>query len=85
MVNIKTLLPELKALVTDLAEDLLARSQADDKIDAGLRDAFNQIEKGGPHGPGVRGLAGRLPRSSRRGLGAGLRLRPLHGGQPPYR
>jgi len=47
MVNIKTLLPELRALVTDLAEDLLARSTEDDKIDAGLRDAFKQIEKGG--------------------------------------
>jgi len=47
MVNIKTLLPELRALVTDLAEDLLARSTADEKIDAGLRDAFKQIEKGG--------------------------------------
>lgn len=47
MVNIKTLLPELRALVTDLAEDLLARVTADDKIDAGLRDAFRQIEKGG--------------------------------------
>ncbi len=47
MVNIKTLLPELRMLVTDLAEDLLARSTADDKIDAGLRDAFRQIEKGG--------------------------------------
>src|SRR5207244_3429731 len=32
---------------TDLAEDLLARSIADTKIDAGLRDAFRQIEKGG--------------------------------------
>jgi hypothetical protein len=47
MVNIKTLLPELRALVTDLAEDLLARSTADDKIAAGLGDAFKQIEKGG--------------------------------------
>jgi cytochrome c556 len=47
MINIKTLLPELRTLVTDLAEDLLARSTADDKIDAGLRDAFKQIEKGG--------------------------------------
>ena len=47
MVNITTLLPELRALVTELAEDLLARSNADTKIDAGLRDAFKQIEKGG--------------------------------------
>ena len=47
MVNITTLLPELRALVTELTEDLLARSIADTKIDAGLRDAFKQIEKGG--------------------------------------
>ena len=47
MVNIKTLLPELKNLVKELAEDLLARSTADAKIDAGLREAFQQIEKGG--------------------------------------
>jgi hypothetical protein len=40
MVDIKTLLPELRTLVTELAEDLLARSTA---------------------GPGVRGLAGRIP------------------------
>jgi len=45
--NIKTLLPELRKLVTDLAEDLLARATSDAKIDAGLRDAFHQIEKGG--------------------------------------
>lgn len=47
MLDINTLLPDLKALVTDLAEDLLTRSTADKKIDAGLRDAFKQIEKGG--------------------------------------
>ncbi len=47
MVNITTLLPELRALVTELTEDLLARSTADTKIDAGLREAFKQIEKGG--------------------------------------
>src|SRR5271170_3117573 len=47
MLNIKTLLPELRALVTELGEDLLTRSTADDKIDAGLRDAFKQIEQGG--------------------------------------
>jgi hypothetical protein len=47
MVNITTLLPELRTLVTDLAEDLLARSTADNKIDAGLRQAFQQVEKGG--------------------------------------
>ena len=37
----------LQPLVKDLAEDLLIRSTADEKIDAGLRDAFMQIEKGG--------------------------------------
>ena len=47
MVPIKTLLPDLKNLVTELDEDLLARAQQDDKIDAGLREAFGQIEKGG--------------------------------------
>jgi hypothetical protein len=45
--NIKTLLPELRKLVTDLADDLLDRSMGDSAIDAGLRDAFHQIEKGG--------------------------------------
>src|SRR5262249_29983119 len=45
--NIKTLLPDLKNLVTELDEDLLARAQQDDKIDAGLREAFHQVEKGG--------------------------------------
>src|SRR6476661_5407206 len=47
MVPIKTLLPELKSLVIELDEDLLARVQQDDKIDAGLREAFQQVEKGG--------------------------------------
>ena len=47
MVDIKTLLPELKKLVTDLSEDLLARSTATAEIDAGLREAYTQIEKGG--------------------------------------
>ena len=47
MVPIKTLLPDLKRLVSGLFEDLLARAQQDDKIDAGLREAFEQIEKGG--------------------------------------
>ena len=40
MVAIKTLLPELRKLVTELTEDLLARSTSDAKIDAGLRDAY---------------------------------------------
>lgn len=47
MVDIKTLLPELKKLVTELSEDLLARSTATADIDAGLREAYTQIEKGG--------------------------------------
>jgi hypothetical protein len=47
MVPIKTLLPDLKDLVVELDEDLLARAQQDDKIDAGLREAFQQVEKGG--------------------------------------
>jgi hypothetical protein len=47
MVNIKTLLPDLKELVGELAEDLLARSTENAEIDAGLRQAFKQIEKGG--------------------------------------
>lgn len=47
MVDIKTLLPELRDLVGELAEDLLARSTETADIDAGLRQAFQQIEKGG--------------------------------------
>jgi hypothetical protein len=47
MVNIKTLLPDLKELVGELAEDLLARATENADIDAGLREAFKQIEKGG--------------------------------------
>ena len=47
MVHIKTLLPELNRLVMVLAEDLLARATGDAEIDAGLRHAFKQIEKGG--------------------------------------
>ena len=47
MVDIKSLLPELKKLVTDLAEDLLARTTENAEVDAGLREAYTQIEKGG--------------------------------------
>jgi hypothetical protein len=47
MVDIKTLLPDLKRQVTELSEDLLARSTASAEIDAGLREAYTQIEKGG--------------------------------------
>jgi hypothetical protein len=45
--NNKTLLLDLRKLVTDLADDLLVRSRGDSTIDVGLRDAFHQIEKGG--------------------------------------
>src|SRR5262245_58580936 len=47
MLDIKTLLPELRKLVKDLFEDLLVRSTNDKQIDTGLREAFKQIEKGG--------------------------------------
>lgn len=52
MLDIKTLLAELKKLVTALSEDLLARSTAKNdpyssKVDSGLREAYEQIEKGG--------------------------------------
>jgi len=47
MVNIKALLPELKKLVVELDDDLLARASENAEIDAGLREAFKQIEKGG--------------------------------------
>jgi|GEM_PF-1113219 len=52
MLVIKTLLPELKKLVTALSEDLLARSTAKNdpysaKVDTGLREAYAQIEQGG--------------------------------------
>jgi hypothetical protein len=44
--NIKTLLPELRKLVTGLADDLLVRSTSDATIDAGLREAFELIKEG---------------------------------------
>jgi hypothetical protein len=47
MPHLKTLLPDLRNLVRQLFEDLLARSTGDNQIDAGLRQAFQQIEKGG--------------------------------------
>jgi hypothetical protein len=47
MVDIKTLLPELKEQVGLLVEDLLVRATRDAGLDAGLRQAFMQIEKGG--------------------------------------
>ncbi len=45
--NIKSSLPSLKKLVTDLSDDLLARSTENTKVDSGLREAYKQIEKGG--------------------------------------
>jgi hypothetical protein len=47
MVNVGTLLPELKRQVEVLAEDLLTRATGDAGIDTGLRETFTQIEKGG--------------------------------------
>src|SRR3954453_5493270 len=41
------MLKDLKQLVAELAEDLLARATENAKIDAGLREAFQQVEKGG--------------------------------------
>ena len=85
MVNIKTLLPDLKELVKELDEDLLARATGNAEIDAGLREAFHQIEKGGRTAQAYRGLAGGLSGSGGGGVGARLRLCPLHGGQPSDR
>lgn len=45
--EIKSLLPELKRLVSDLSEDLLQRSMAQPEVESGLREAYAQIEKGG--------------------------------------
>jgi hypothetical protein len=47
VVNIKTLLPDLKKLVQELDEDLLTRATENAEINAGLREAFAQIVKGG--------------------------------------
>ena len=47
LLDIETLLPELRELVTELSEDLLARVNANPETNAGLKDAFRQIEKGG--------------------------------------
>src|SRR3984885_6719885 len=41
------MLKDLKQLVSDLAEDLLARAAENADIDAGRREAFQQIERGG--------------------------------------
>ena len=48
--DIKTLLPELRSLVTDLSEDLLARVNADTATNARLKEAFGKIEKSGRTG-----------------------------------
>src|SRR5271166_6529768 len=45
--DIKPLLPDLKKLVVELADDLLARSTENAEIDTGLREAYSRIEKGG--------------------------------------
>jgi hypothetical protein len=47
MVDIKTLLPELRALVTELGEDMLARVTVGSETDAMLRTAYQQIKGGG--------------------------------------
>src|SRR5262249_38340724 len=47
MVDIRTLLHDLRKQVERLAEDLLARAMGGTGIDAGLRQAFQRIEKGG--------------------------------------
>ncbi|AGA26318.1 BREX-2 system adenine-specific DNA-methyltransferase PglX [Singulisphaera acidiphila] len=47
MVYIKTLLPELRGVVKDLAEDLLVRSMTDAESDAGLREAHRKIKESG--------------------------------------
>ena len=47
MVDIKTLLPELKKLVGDLSEDLLRRVGDNSDINDGLENAFGQYKKGG--------------------------------------
>ena len=48
MVDIKTLLPELRALVTDLGEDMLARvTTVEASKDAMLRVEYQKIKEGG--------------------------------------
>src|SRR5687767_12824470 len=47
MVNIKTLLPALRGLVKDLAEDLLPRSMTNEEFDTGLREAHRIMKDGG--------------------------------------
>ena len=45
--DIKELLPDLKKLVAQLSDDLLQRVNSIAEINAGLKSAFDQIEKGG--------------------------------------
>ncbi|HBE68936.1 MAG TPA: hypothetical protein DDW52_12380, partial [Planctomycetaceae bacterium] len=47
MIDIKALLPELRKLVAELADDLLKRVGDNAGINAGLKEAYEQIEKGG--------------------------------------
>lgn len=47
MIDIKILLPELRKLVHELSEDLLTRVSNDSALNAGLQEAYKQIEKGG--------------------------------------
>ena len=79
------LLADLQRLVQYLKADLLERLREVPEVDAGLRAAHQAIAERRPHGAGVRGLARRLPRTGGGGLGAGLRLRALPGGQRPDR
>ena len=81
----ETLLADLQRLVKDLKADLLERSGEVPEVDAGLRAAHRAIAERRAHGAGVRGVARRLPRTGGGGLGAGLRLRAVHGGQRPDR
>src|SRR4051812_20659060 len=48
--DIKTLLPELRSLVADLSEDLLARVNVDGPTSGRLKEAFGKIEKSGRTG-----------------------------------
>ena len=82
----RRLLPTCKRLVQDLKADLLERSaRGAPRSTPGCARRYQAIDERRPHGAGVRGLAGRLPRPGGGGLGAGLRLRPLPGGQRPHR
>jgi hypothetical protein len=47
MIDVKKLLPDLRKLVAEMSDDLLRRAIDHADIDSGLREAFQQIEKGG--------------------------------------